>query len=159
MWFYSCTRSCLGHLYLPYRISGGMGRKGPVRRSEMVRSDLGLRIIDDRKGFTKMVCHGDPVRSLWIGGRPFPLCARCMLLYPAGLLFLLAGFPFFMMLDLPSYSVMIAFILLNTPLVLDGISQYYGLRESNNVLRAMTGTLSGAGIGLALSYMLERILF
>ena len=45
-------------------------------------------------------------------------------------------------------SAIAVFLLLVAPFVYDWLSQSWGLRESNNVLRAITGALMGLGIGL-----------
>jgi uncharacterized membrane protein len=130
-----------------------------VRRSNMKAEDLGLKIIDDRSWLLRQACHGDPVRSLWMGGRPLPLCSRCITFYPSILLGIGAGILIHFFIDLGSLLALIAFAILITPLVLDGWTQYIGLRTSNNTLRALTGALAGAGIGFGITYMMIRVFF
>lgn len=136
-----------------------MGNKGPVRWSEMKREDLGLKVIDDRNPIIRKVCHGDPARSFWFRGRPLPLCSRCTFLYPSAVVLIPLSFPFFLFHEVPSYIMLVVFLILNGPLVIDGYSQYVGWRSSNNLLRAVTGALSGAGIGLGIAYFAVSLFF
>ncbi|MFO8050070.1 MAG: DUF2085 domain-containing protein [Thermoplasmatota archaeon] len=135
-----------------------MSGKGAVKRSRMRREDLGSKVIDDRSPALKKICHGDPARCFWVSGRPLPLCSRCIFIYPFSLLFLLIGLPIFMTYGIRSYTILVIFIILVIPLVVDGYTQYLGWRSSNNLLRGVTGALSGAGIGLAVAYMIARII-
>lgn len=88
-------------------------------------------------------CHQMPSRSFYFKKRQFPICARCtgeligILISP--LIFLILKS---MCLNL-SY---ILCIILLIPMVIDGTSQYIGLRVSNNSLRLITGLLFGLGI-------------
>ncbi|MFW3146537.1 MAG: DUF2085 domain-containing protein [Thermoplasmatota archaeon] len=125
----------------------------PVKRSEMTREHLGERIIDDRPYVLRKACHGDPVRSFWFGGRPLPLCARCAAIYasiPVGILLgLVLAF-----IARPSLLIVTSiFALLVLPGALDGLTQYWWKKESNNLLRAYTGFLYGTGIGLGSIYI------
>lgn len=43
------------------------------------------------------------------------------------------------------------------PLILDGFTQYQGLRNSNNYIRSITGILAGAGAGFALTYIISSL--
>jgi uncharacterized membrane protein len=58
---------------------------------------------------------------------------------------------------------LIVFILLVLPLIYDWITQSWGLRESNNAIRLLTGTLMGLGIGffseLSIEIQLKRMVF
>jgi uncharacterized membrane protein len=130
-----------------------MKEKESIKRSEMRIEDIGLRIIDDRPYLLRKACHGDPSRSFWIRGRPLPLCSRCTAIYlsiPAGIaLGLVLGF----LAQPPMLIVTVIFGLLVLPGVLDGLTQYWWKKRSNNLLRAYTGLLYGAGIGLGLVYI------
>jgi uncharacterized membrane protein len=83
-------------------------------------------------------CHRKKERSLIIKGKQIPLCYRCMCIL-IGYLFL----PIILILqfDFPLWLG----IILNGPMVLDGATQRMGIRVSNNLLRSITGLLSGAG--------------
>jgi len=50
---------------------------------------------------------------------------------------------------------LLSLILFNVPLAIDGITQLYGLRESTNEIRLLTGTLSGLSFGLVIAYVIE----
>lgn len=136
-----------------------MRRKKIVKRSEMTKADIDRKIIDDRHYILRRTCHGDPKRSFWINGHPFPLCARCSMFYlsiPPGMILciLIIGY-----LDPSSLILLGLTTLLIFPMVIDGLTQYYGARSSNNILRAITGAAAGIGSGVALVYMIYRMFF
>lgn len=131
-------------------------KKGSVKRSRMSAEDVGLKIIDDRPPLLKKVCHGDPERSLWIGGHPLPLCSRCIFFYPSLLLSIPVGIISVIFMDPPILSMLIFTVLMLGPLTVDGLTQYHGWRTSNNFLRAVTGTLAGIGSGIAAPYLAWR---
>jgi uncharacterized membrane protein len=85
------------------------------------------------------VCHRKPERSFFYKGKQFPVCARCTgihigyLFYPL-LLFKVIWF---------SFPVTILLIL---PTAIDGFTQAYWNRESNNWLRFVTGLAAGVGL-------------
>lgn len=82
------------------------------------------------------VCHRRPERSFFYKGKQFPLCARC-----TGTL---AGF-----VTLPLFALKLVHLnflwifLLMLPAWVDGTTQLYGWRQSNNWLRLATGFLLG----------------
>lgn len=81
-------------------------------------------------------CHRRKERSIKMLGYTFPLCARCTGLwlgFGIGLFFRIMG------LHLPLVFT-ITFML---PLAIDGFTQFLGSRESNNLLRFLTGFLFG----------------
>lgn len=83
-------------------------------------------------------CHRRKDRSIVVNGKVFPICARCMMM--------LIGYVF--IIPLLFFSLPISFlagVLLNVPMLLDGITQAMKKRESNNKLRMITGLLSGLG--------------
>ena len=125
----------------------------PVLRSEL-RADMERgTYADDRPPLLKTVCHGDPGRCLWYKGRPMLLCARCTGFY----LGLVIGLPWGVVMafyGMTPLIVLLIFILTSAPLAADGISQYMGLRRSNNRLRLITGLSSGFGGGMGASYLL-----
>ncbi len=88
--------------------------------------------------------------TLDVFGRRLRLCARCTG-YSLGFLALTAvisvqGLQFFGSLS-PLYQVAVCLLLL-APLSLDWITQSWGLRESNNGLRLLTGLFLGSGVSL-----------
>lgn len=157
-----CIRtSCIGKTYLFPKLFTGvpMKDKEMVKRSQMKVENLGLKIIDDRNWFLRQACHGDPARSIWIAGRPLPLCSRCITFYPSILIGIVAGILLQSLFNVGSMVALIVFSFLIAPLVLDGWSQYIGWRTSNNLLRAVTGAMAGAGIGFGIIYMIIRLAF
>ena len=94
-------------------------------------------------GINFVGCHRLPHRSFFIGGRQFPVCARC-----TGMLIGYLSFPLFLLGVLPvplAWSTVVWSVFLNVPAMIDGLTQAYCERESNNTLRVITGFLSGVG--------------
>jgi uncharacterized membrane protein len=88
------------------------------------------------------VCAQIPSHSFYIFGHQLGLCARNFSIYTSmflgSLIFVLSkkrlpGIPWWV------------WILMMLPMALDGTTQMFGLRESNDVLRVITGTLFGFG--------------
>jgi uncharacterized membrane protein len=122
---------------------------------------MGMRRLGsggDRGPLLTLMCHGDPDRCYTVRGRPLPLCARCIAFYPLFLISALISFPLFLLVTLKAFVMTIIFILMVLPLVIDGYSQYIGLRRSNNPLRTITGGSAGIGCGLALAYLVSRFI-
>ena len=97
----------------------------------------------------RLVAHRHWI-TLDVFGRRLRLCARCTG-YAIGFLALTAvigvrGLRFFGSLS-PLYQVAVCLLLL-APLTLDWVTQSWGLRESNNGLRLLTGLFLGAGVSL-----------
>jgi len=82
------------------------------------------------------------------------LCSRCFGLY----LFLIIGFFLSLTLKINTYLtknlLLVLTIILIMPLVLDSVTQLFRLRESNNILRFVTGSSAGLICGIALHYLL-----
>jgi uncharacterized membrane protein len=97
-------------------------RAGPVLFIDFGKRKLGLALF----------CHRSPERSFTILGYTTPLCSRCV-----GLL--MGFFSFFWMVLLNVHIPLVAVALMMMPMVVDGISQFFGFRESNNVVRLLTG--------------------
>ena len=74
------------------------------------------------------------------------LCVRCFSVYSA--MFVLCVLFVFFDMNAPLKNRSIIFLYLVIPLLLDGITQYFNLRESNNFLRLLTGFLAGIGISI-----------
>ena len=91
-------------------------------------------------------CHQKPERSFYFKGFQFPLCARCTGAFLGQLL----GFLWVLFLR-PKAGM----LLLLGPMAADGISQRAGWRESNNVLRFITGLLGGFGLVVGMLAMIK----
>ncbi|MBC7119004.1 MAG: DUF2085 domain-containing protein [Methanobacteriaceae archaeon] len=91
------------------------------------------------------ICHRRPDRTFSIGGRRFPVCSRCTGIY-------IGAFSYFLIAYLTPirYTPVLVMIatLITIPMILDGLTQLLGLRESNNLLRLLTGLPAGFGLGI-----------
>ncbi|MFA6268860.1 MAG: DUF2085 domain-containing protein [archaeon] len=94
-------------------------------------------------------CHQLPERSFFIKGKQFPLCARCVgQLIGAIVGFVLIGIEILIPATISGILIV--------PLLIDGFSQLFGLRQSNNSLRFLTGILFGIGFTM-LSYLGSKL--
>ena len=92
-----------------------------------------------------LICHRRKDRSFSYKGYYFPVCARCTGLHISFLVCfcLMMVFQFHYTTNI----ILISFLLL-VPTGVDGFTQLFKLRESNNYLRLVTGLLSGVGIAI-----------
>ena len=95
--------------------------------------------------WTTLICHRKPERSFFIRGHQFPVCARCTGFYIS--LFLYFTYTHFYYVDYNPLLLSIAILFL-VPAGIDGTTQLFELRESNNVLRLITGLMGGLGLGI-----------
>lgn len=93
----------------------------------------------------RVMCHGIPGRCLTLWDVPMPICARCTAIY----LGLFAGLMLFLVVRRGSerWFRWVA-IAATMPLLIDGVTQATGLRESTNPLRLATGLLAGFFFGM-----------
>ncbi|MFH1125884.1 MAG: DUF2085 domain-containing protein [Candidatus Altiarchaeota archaeon] len=101
-----------------------------------------------------MMCHQLPMRSIFIFGVQQAVCARDIGFYSgivvAGLLFLYRTPEFFRAKKF--------FLLTLIPIALDGITQtLLNLRESNNLLRILTGFIFGFGFMFLIATRVKRL--
>lgn len=108
-------------------------RAGPVLFVSWKNRRLGLAFF----------CHRKEDRCLKLLGHTTLLCARCVGICAGASLALLV------LLVHISMPIILAGILC-MPLVVDGFSQLFGLRESNNTLRFFTGVAFSIGLMLIL---------
>ena len=80
-------------------------------------------------------CHQMPERSFFWHGRQFPVCARCTGVFAGQLAAL-----FLFRLVSPPYWLLAAFCAI---MLADWLVQRFGLRESTNLRRLITGLLCG----------------
>jgi uncharacterized membrane protein len=105
----------------------------------------------------RVLCHQKPERCFYAFGHPMAVCSRCFAVYAS---FLTVGLAFGVWRSLtrrrweeiPLWMLGVLAI----PMALDGLTQLVGLRESTQVLRTITGTLVGAGVGLFVYPFLAR---
>lgn len=101
----------------------------------------------------RFVCHQMPSRSFFIAGYQMALCQRDMAIY--GSMFL-AGLAYSLVRGRVRPLPIWAFVLLLTPLAVDGTIQVLGLLESTPLRRLITGGLFGlACVWLAFPYLEE----
>jgi len=98
---------------------------------------LFLNIRNRKFGFC--FCHRRKDRTIWFFGLERIFCSRCLGIIiggTLGILISLLGFRFDALLSL----------VLLIPLIIDGMSQAEGKRESTNLIRFGTGFLFGLGL-------------
>jgi uncharacterized membrane protein len=101
-------------------------------------------VLKDVIGLRFIPCHRMPSRSPHWFGRQFPLCYRCL-----SILIGYLAFPAFLAANL-HFSIWLG-VLLNLPMLLDGLTQYRKWRSSTNALRVVTGLLSGVGQSMVIA--------
>ncbi|MBQ6512096.1 DUF2085 domain-containing protein [Methanobrevibacter sp.] len=102
--------------------------------------------------YLNLICHRKPERSFFIKGHQFPVCARCTGFYTGLLIFLL--YTFFSTIEYTSTLLILSIILL-IPVSIDGFTQFFGLRQSNNTLRFITGFIGGIGLIIFLKIVIK----
>ena len=100
----------------------------------------------------KHICHQKSERCFNFFGKVMPICSRCFGIYLS--LFFSLLMLFFYDFSFSKKFVLFVFVLFNIPLVVDGGSQYFNLRESNNLLRFFTGMLAGVGSAFVVYYLI-----
>ena len=83
-------------------------------------------------------CHQLPERSFYLRGVQFPVCARCTGVIAGQLCAVSAAI-------IGARAPIYFGIILMIPMGIDWAVQYYGVRESRNARRIITGFLGGAG--------------
>lgn len=106
-----------------------------------------LKVRD--KEYTLCFCHKIKDRSIEFFGLENYFCSRCLGVYIG----FITGFIFRFIFDVNINTLF--FLVLTLPLIIDGFSQFFDLKESNNLLRIMTGLLFG--IGIAYTDLIVRI--
>ncbi|MCZ3366623.1 MULTISPECIES: DUF2085 domain-containing protein [Methanobacterium] len=101
------------------------------------------------------ICHRLPERTFKIGKWYFPVCSRCTGIYIS--MFSYYFFVYFVYVQYNPIIITIAFLMI-IPVLLDGLTQFFGFRESNNALRFTTGLIAGLGLGILFKAM-KWILF
>ena len=97
-----------------------------------------------------IICHRKPERSFFIKGHQFPVCARCTGFYLTIIAYTI--YAYYTPIVYTNEYVSLG-ILLCIPAIIDGITQAFHLRESNNNLRFITGLLGGIGLMIIIKYL------
>lgn len=95
-----------------------------------------------------VMCHRKPERSFFWRGKQFPVCARCTGIYVGYLTC------FLFLFNIISINIWWTLALI-LPTTVDGLTQAYCNRESNNILRFISGLTAGVGI-ISLATILGR---
>jgi len=102
----------------------------------------------------RLVCHQRPERTLWVGGRYLPVCARDT----GAFVGLLLGYVLLLALrrrDAKGPPNLIVSLMMMLPLWIDSVGQFFGLWMSTNDLRLITGLLFGTALAPMLVYALS----
>lgn len=91
----------------------------------------------------RAVCHGMPERAFDLFGVAMPICARCTAIY-AGMFAAVVAFVLVAPLRRWTFPAALALVCI-APMVVDGLTQATGFRESTNLLRAITGAFAALG--------------
>ena len=106
--------------------------------------------------FTKYICHRIPERSFHIKNHQFPVCARCTGFYSGLAIYLIVNFFYKHSYDL---NMLLISMILMIPTTIDGVTQYFGPRESTNTLRFITGFIGGIGLIIFIKIIIRWILY
>jgi len=100
------------------------------------------------------LCHQIAERSFFLNGNQMPFCARCTAIW-LGLAMGL-GLMIFYKIKLDEkliYMIIIGII----PIAVDGLGQLFGLWESTNVIRFITGFIIGIICGVSLGLIFDEL--
>ena len=97
------------------------------------------------------VCHQHASRSFFINGNQMPVCARCTAIF--------ISFAFTLLIySFVSFRIPeIVYMLMLVPLIIDGSIQLITSYESTNLIRAITGAMTGFGSGAIFAVVLREI--
>ncbi|MBD3285442.1 DUF2085 domain-containing protein [candidate division WOR-3 bacterium] len=112
-------------------------------------------------GFYGLTCHQIPSRSLFLFGEKMGVCTRCFATYlsliPAGaLLFIIRLRSWISQRSFLKFVLPVS-LSLNLPMIADGLIQLLTPWESTNILRLITGGLSGIGMALFLGWIFLKV--
>jgi len=104
--------------------------------------------LADITGFS--VCHQLPERSMLLGHIYMPVCCRCSGIYMGFFVSILLLFLIFRkrQSDMPPLYIIILSCVFIAATFADGLLSYLGIYGSNNIIRLVTGYLSGSGIAV-----------
>ncbi len=104
--------------------------------------------------FGDRLCHQRAERSFFINGNQMPFCTRCTAIF-IGLVLGLAIILFYK-IELNERFIFLIFISL-IPIGIDGTGQLFGLWESSNLSRTLTGLFLGIPFGIAIGIIIDEI--
>jgi uncharacterized membrane protein len=95
--------------------------------------------------YTQYICHRKPERTFKIKEYYFPVCSRCTGFYIGAFSYFI--YVYFNFVEYTTQLIIIAFLML-IPTFIDGTTQLFAFRESNNLLRFFTGLIGGIGLAI-----------
>ena len=135
--------------------------------SDSLKDLTGLSLISDNYEDTENIpipfnfvysagdrlCHQKAERSFFINGNQMPFCSRCTAIW-IGLVIGLLVMIFYKI----DFDEKILFLLLIgiAPLGIDGFGQLFGLWESLNLIRLLTGLFTGVVCGIAFGVIIDE---
>lgn len=112
------------------------------------------------------VCHRIEARTFLINDRPMPLCARCSGMYLGALLSIIYLARWGRRGGMPPLKIAVVLVAFVGAFAVDGANSYLrffplapGLYEPHNILRLLTGTGVGLGIGSVLVPVVHQTLW
>ena len=91
------------------------------------------------------ICHRLPDRTFKVKNWYFPVCSRCTGFYIGAFSYFI--YVYFFYVEYTITLILLAIIMM-TPTLLDGFTQFFDFRESNNMLRLLTGLMGGIGLAI-----------
>jgi uncharacterized membrane protein len=98
--------------------------------------------VGQKKVIFYVFCHRIPERCFTFGRLRMPICSRCFGIVIGAI----SGFILRSIIYLTYETLLSLSILFCIPLVIDGFTQLFGYRVSNNNLRFVTGILCGVSV-------------
>ena len=100
------------------------------------------------------LCHQRADRSLSLNGNEMPFCSRCTAIWFG----LAIGLGFMVLYQVVlNEKFLIALIVALIPIGIDGTGQLFGLWESTNLIRILTGLPIGIICGIAIGIILDEL--
>ncbi|MBN1539134.1 MAG: DUF2085 domain-containing protein [Candidatus Thermoplasmatota archaeon] len=123
---------------------GSEGSVGEVDHDEAI-SDIDNPLARFSYRFGDLYCHQKDHRSYFLNGNQMPVCSRDIGLFFGILFGCVAGSMYRKGIKLRTLAILLA------PMVIDGLLQALTPYESFNILRLITGSIGGVGIGAYLN--------
>ena len=132
-----------------------------------------LRENSDTNLSKVFICHRLPERTFKIRNHYFPVCSRCTGIYIGAFSYYIFVYFVYVQYNIavilaalenlrfsvPQTLLCLMAILMIIPTFLDGLTQFFGFRESNNTLRFLTGLIAGIGLGILVKSVKYGLLY
>jgi len=99
------------------------------------------------------LCHQKAERSFFLNGNQMPFCSRCTAIWIGLTIGLFLMFIFKIALN---EKFLILLIIAVIPVGIDGLGQLFGLWESTNIIRVITGLLIGFVCGMGIGFIIDE---